>query len=279
MKRSVLVLLIIFLPVPDAAESSELLYSRLTDGYWQIWSQKEGEAPTQITFSSSDKRYSSVTKKREVVYHTSNETFFRMAGGKEEKLLTDLWPVRDLTPSPTQGLFVFTRCRTDLPDQCNLWLFDETAGKRTRLTQEEGIQYQPTWSPEGSTIAYSGGSGPGSYEIFVVPTDGSGKRQLTKNQANDFTPSWSPDGTRIVFSSSVSGDYEIWIMNFEGMDLKQLTHSPGLDTRPVFSPDGTHVAFTSNRSGHLEIWVINADGSDPHPWFNDKAETCDPFWF
>ena len=200
-------------------------------------------------------------------------------GGKEEELLKDLRPVRDLAPSPKGDLFVLSRCRTDAVDQCNLWLFDPITQKRTILTHDEGVQYQPAWSPDGSKIAYSGGSGPHSKEIFVIDTDGSGKKQLTQNQSNEFTPSWAPDGAHIAFSSNATGDYEIWVMNSDGREAKQLTDSPGLDTRPVFSPDGSRIAFTSNRSGRLEIWVMNADGSNPHEWRQEETPTCDPFWF
>ncbi|MBI2139068.1 hypothetical protein HYU13_05745, partial [Candidatus Woesearchaeota archaeon] len=94
-------------------EAGELLYSRLTDDYWQIWRQKEGEEAVQLTFSPYDKRYPSMTGRGELIYHTHNDRCYRMKGGKEEELLKELWPVRDLVPSPEGNLFVFSRFRTD----------------------------------------------------------------------------------------------------------------------------------------------------------------------
>jgi len=254
------------------------LYSRLTDGFWQIWKDEEGNS-TQLTFSSYDKRYPCLSKNGEVVYQTHNNFCFRIKEGKEEKLLEDLWPVRDLVPSPKGDLFVFSRFRTDLVDQSNLWIFDPTVNTRTMLTQDPGIQFQPSWSSDGQKIAYVAGMGPHSKEIFVIHVDGSEKKQMTNDKSNDFTPVWSPNGSKIAFSSNRTGDFELWVMNADGSDPGQLTRSAGLDTRPVFSPDGQKIAFTSNRSGRLEIWMMNSDGSDPHRWKEQEAPTCDPFWF
>lgn len=278
--RKTICLLAALLWFQNVAEAGELLYSRLTDGYWQIWKKDEGGQSAQLTTSLYDKRYPSVTKNGELVYQTNNNACFRITKeGKEEELLKDLWPIRDLVSSPSGSLFVFSRFRTDVVDQSNLWLFDPATNARTMLTRDPGVQYQPSWSWDGKRLAYTAGAGPHSKEIFVIEADGSAKRQLTDDQSNDLTPAWSPEGARIVFSSGRTGDYEIWIMNADGTDPKQLTDSPGLDTRPVFSPDGSQIAFTSNRSGQLEIWAMNADGSNPRPWLNEKAETCDPFWF
>jgi len=262
-----------------SCEASGLLYSRLTNGFWQIWKENENGESVQLTFSPDDKRYPSLTRKGELIYHTNNNHCFRVIEGKEEELLKDLWPIRDLVSSPKGDLFAFSRFRTDLVDQSNLWLFDTATGKRTMLTREEGIQYQPAWSPDGSKIVYSGGPGPHGKEIFVIKVDDSEKKQLTKNQSNEFTPSWSPDGTEIAFSSNQTGDFEIWVMSADGVDPKQLTDSPGLDTRPVFSPDGQKIAFASNRSGRLEIWVMDSDGTNLYQWKGQEAPTCDPFWF
>ena len=60
----------------------------------------------------------------------------------------------------------------------------------------------PTWSPDGSMIAFElaqvQGSSlwTGSYGIFVLNADGSGLRQIGTRQ--DLGASWSPDGSRVA---------------------------------------------------------------------------------
>ncbi len=266
----------------ESAQASTLLYSRLTDGFWQIWKKTEDNQNTQLTASLYDKRYPSATKNGEIIFHTNNNRCFLLTkDGKEVELLSDLWPVRDIVASPTEDVFIFSRFRTDIVDESNIWLYDRTNEKRVMLTREEGIQFQPAISKDGKKIVYSIGNGPRTYEIYSINIDGTEKKQLTENKSNDYTPSFSPDRAKIAFSSNMSGDYEIWTMNADGSEPKQLTDSPGLDTAPAWSSDGKQIAFTTNRSGHLSIWTMNADGSNPLPLLEDLQgnETCDPFWY
>lgn len=261
--------------------AGELVYSRLTDGTWQVWRKDlaTGER-AQVTFSPGDKRYPAWVPDGRIAYHTSNYSC-RVVGGQgrpDKVLLTNLQPTRDMAWSPDGARVVFSRFRTDLVDSANLWVAD-AAGKESRMvTREAGIQMSPAWSPDGAEIAYSGGQGYGTYEIYVISADGKTSRQLTKNQAHEFLPAWSPDGKWIAYSSDVSGDYEIWIMHSDGSQAKQLTASPGLDSRPVWSPDGKRIAFTTHRSGRMEIWAMNADGTEPAPLESVEGGACDPAW-
>ncbi len=60
----------------------------------------------------------------------------------------------------------------------------------TRLTT--GDDHAPTWSPDGSQIAFSrGAEDSAEQDIFVVNADGSGLIQLTTDPAADSHPSWS----------------------------------------------------------------------------------------
>lgn len=261
--------------------TGRLLYSRLTDGTWQIWRRDLAtDERIQVTSSRGDKRYPSWTRDGQVIYHTSNETCHRTGNGgrPDEPLLSDLWPVRDVAVSPDGARIAFSKVRTDLVDSANLWIADSGGKERRMLTAEAGLQHHPAWSPDGSLIAYVGGHGHGTYDLYVIQPDGSGQRRLTEDRAHEFLPAWSPDGSRIAFSSDVMEDYEIWVIRADGSGAEQLTQSPGLDTRPVWSPDGTRIAFATRRSGALEIWAMNADGSDPQPLIQEDGAACDPAW-
>ena len=93
---------------------------------------------------------------------------------------------------------------------------------------------QPTWSPDGTRIAYTGywntchSSGGGS-DIWVMNADGSGKRALMDDTAVDRQPAWSPDGSRIAFVSdrvdNPSGpDADIFTVPVAGGAITQLTN-------------------------------------------------------
>jgi Tol biopolymer transport system component len=66
---------------------------------------------------------------------------------------------------------------------------------------------EPTWSPNGSKIAYEAPS-QGRFHVFVMNSDGSDQTLVSPNvdpSFEDMGPAWSPDGTRIAFGSTRNG--------------------------------------------------------------------------
>ncbi len=260
--------------------TGKLLYSRLTDGTWQIWqTDLVTHARTQITSSPGAKRKPTWTPDGLIAYHTSNHGYEVVSAGQTpEPFLKVFWPLIDVAWAPDGHSVVFSKLQTQLVDQANLWAAD-VAGKNQRvLTHEAGLQYDTAWAPDGKRLLYIGGQGYGNAELYVMNADGSGRLQLTHNQNRELSPAWSPDGTHIAFVSDASGDFEIWLSQADGSDLIQLTSSPGLDANPAWSPDGKHIAFTTNRSGVLEIWVMEANGTDQHVLERAEGGVCDPAW-
>ena len=63
----------------------------------------------------------------------------------------------------------------------------------SRVTFEDGLQAQPTWSPDGRFIAYTSDQA-GNFDIWVQPIAGGRAVQVTTDPATDWQPAWSPDG-------------------------------------------------------------------------------------
>ncbi len=74
------------------------------------------------------------------------------------------------------------------------------AGDIQPLTNDEGDDLSPAWSPDGTQIAFSSDRD-GDWEIYVMNANGSNIRQLTDNDIIDSKPTWSPDGRKIGFDS------------------------------------------------------------------------------
>jgi Tol biopolymer transport system component len=79
----------------------------------------------------------------------------------------------------------------------HLYVMDLPGGKPQRLTSGNARQFQPTWSPDGKSIAYVTWSNQGG-QLWNIPATGGTPQQLTKSFALYSNPVWSPDGTRIV---------------------------------------------------------------------------------
>lgn len=143
-----------------------------------------------------------------------------------------------------------------------------SAGQVWRITDGEGSDGWPTWSPDGRRIAFHSDRS-GNWDIWIVGVDGSGLVQLTTSPANDRYPNWSSDN-KIAFTSNRTGSEDVWVLDVE-VALRQgddstavnLTQAPNRDRYPIWSPDAGQLTFNTNRDGDFEVYVMNADGSQP----------------
>jgi TolB protein len=94
---------------------------------------------------------------------------------------------------------------------------------RTVLVDVNDVQGAPTWSPDGTEIAYTRmrrdpvGDQFGHYslEVWVIGVDGSNNTRLYHSQCcagGGEYPVWSPDGSRIAFSPQIDGQSSRWIV-------------------------------------------------------------------
>jgi Tol biopolymer transport system component/DNA-binding winged helix-turn-helix (wHTH) protein len=153
------------------------------------------------------------------------------------------------------GLWIYKRRETPVaPPQRTL----------TRITFDEGLQNEPTWSPDGRFIAYSSDRG-GKFDIWVQQVSGGDPIQITKGPGNYWQADWSPDGKYIAYRSE-EGQGGIYIVPaLGGAGLERKIASFGY--YPHWSPNGSQVLFQSSFTvtGHWSrFYVVQLDGSAPH---------------
>jgi len=132
-----------------------------------------------------------------------------------------------------------------------------------RLEDSTGLVSGPSWSPDGSRIAFQSDRSLFS-EVWVDDANGSGAVQLTKLGANSGTPRWSPDGSVIAFDSRPNGNADIFVVRADGGKPRRITTHSAEDVVPNWSRDGRWIYFMSTRSGAQQIWKVPAQtGESP----------------
>jgi tricorn protease len=83
----------------------------------------------------------------------------------------------------------------------DIWVANADGSNPRRLTAHIARDYQPRFSPDGRSIAFTSDRN-GNNDVFVVPVTGGEPKQLTWMTGNDEAVSWTPDGREVVISSS-----------------------------------------------------------------------------
>jgi len=126
---------------------------------------------------------------------------------------------------------------------------------QTRLS-DGGFNSAPSWSPDGSKVAYWTGDG-----IVIVNEDSTGKRILSSLPDGWLSarPVWSPDGTLIAYDA-LQDQYGIGIIRVDGSD--QRFFPTGLwNTNLVWSNDGSTLIFNRLQGSRRQIFSIGVDGT------------------
>jgi Tol biopolymer transport system component len=238
------------------------------------------EAVAAITVSA-DYPYDLIyTVQSSDVFHEVFRLDLRQAGSSPARLFPAGSRASQPRPSPTGDRIAFV-CPHPLLGDLSLCVAGRDGSGARVIAWRVGETFtEPTWSPDGTRLAYvrrgaQEGTGAFLSHIEVVNADGSEPRVLTRGMGgNQYTPAWSPrlpDGTeRIAFAhdeAGTNGRFRIWSMRPDGTDQRPLTTAAGaLDVQPAWSPDGRTLVFQRTNVGiYGDLWLVDAGGGNERP--------------
>jgi hypothetical protein len=112
----------------------------------------------------------------------------------------------DVTISPDGQTVLYWASESSSGDGGSLYTLPlvGTGAPKKITSGAKGLDGDPSWSPDGSQIAFRrlvGGVG-GNADVYVMNADGSGQRAVAETKASDVKPVWSPDGKNLVIVSN-----------------------------------------------------------------------------
>jgi len=172
----------------------------------------------------------------------------------------------------------------------DIWIVPKSGGTAQRVSSPRGEESFPRFSPDGSTIAFSGNYD-GNLDVYTVPAFGGDPVRVTHHPMGDRMLEWYADGNSLLYASSMESGRQRF------SQLYSVSKDGGLPEKlPVpygefgaVSPDGEWLAYIPitrdyrtwkrYRGGMApDIWLFNLEDYSSQNITNSDANETQPMW-
>jgi eukaryotic-like serine/threonine-protein kinase len=149
-------------------------------------------------------------------------------------------------------------------ENLDIWVLQIPDGAPVRLTRHAADDVDPSFSADGSKIAFQSSRLGGG--IYVIPTLGGEERLLAKQ---GFSPRFSPDGTWIAYGVAKPPGVQVYVAPAAGGPATPIAAGFYLAQAPVWSPDGGYLLFWGQRErdtppeNNVDWYVAPVTGGPP----------------
>ncbi len=159
--------------------------------------------------------------------------------------------------------------------------------KLARITRDAARAEWPSWSPDGSLLAYASNRS-GNSEIYVRRGEGGQDVAITNDPAEDVQPAFSPDGGAVAFVSTrssktglirIGGTFgrnvrtyggDLWVIPALGGAARRLASDANF---PVWRPDGKGILYVTGAENRRAIMEVPSRGGPPRAILPSDAST------
>ena len=183
----------------------------------------------------------------------------------EEEPINDVNPV--FSPDGTMVAYQSAPVAVEGGSQAGsqIWVLDvatKTPEQVTTFQASVGAAKHPTWSPDGTQLAFTVGDG---RQMHIVRIDLATKAltDVTPRGSTDSMPAWSPtDADLIAYTRGMGSTMDVRLKNIATGAETVAAGTEEMESEPAWSPDGTKIAYQrGDESMGASIWLMNADGT------------------
>jgi Tol biopolymer transport system component len=145
----------------------------------------------------------------------------------------------------------------------DIWRFDASGTRQEDFLSSTMSDVDPSFSPDGTRVAYATARSGRDQEIWTARSDGSNAAPLTSGAEGRLrgTPRWSHDGRHIVFDSrDTDGIQRVYVIDSSGGPARLAAPDRSDQLMASWSRDNRWIYFTSRQTGRAEIWRVAAEG-------------------
>jgi tricorn protease len=155
-------------------------------------------------------------------------------------------------------------------------------GDPRNLTNSVGVNDRdPSWSPDGKTIAYFSDAG-GEYSLILAPQDGKGTPKSVKLGGSGFyfEPIWSRDSKKILFRDNSMTLYYFDVASEKITKIVEAFYGRGGGIRVKFSswsPDSKWVTYSMDTPAQIgRVYVYSLEQNKSFPVTDGLSEASEP---
>ena len=243
-------------------DGRQIAFTRDSGQVIDIWVvNADGSEPRQLTKSEAFSLNPEWSPDGDTILYVTMEEERRLSlftistrGGEASPLLSDQY--QNITPSwsPDGKEIVFVSNRPwngrRIQGTGGVWTYRIGDEEPTILVPEETVWHAyPTWSPDGTKIAY-GSFRTGDNQLFVLSASAGNPYRVTYVDGEIYVPAWSPDGKSLAYISNAGSQFRLFTVSVYGGTPRQVEITALKHRYPV---------------GRVEVVVRDAETSKETP--------------